>query len=454
MRRIMLLLAPLLLAAPARAAGDDHDKLLSWWVQLRPGGAEEARAVVDGPACPLIVSFKGAEERTDAPMTMRAAASADFPMVCSGPVPADAHWSFIAMDKVQGDGFQFELRHAEASAALIRIDPTYMLPGLRPDPQRILVLGDTGCRLKDSLVQACNDPKQWPFAGLAAAAAKLRPDLVIHVGDYLYRETPCPDGNAGCAGSPSGDNWASWSADFFAPGAPLLHAAPWVIVRGNHEDCARSAPGFMRVLGPEPYDGSCPTHLKTYDVPLQGLNLRVMDNADAPDTSVDPSVVPEYAADFAALANAPTPTWLVMHRPIWAAIKGPLGIPVGGNQTMIAALAGKPIPPPVSLMLAGHIHAFETLNYKDSAPPTLLAGNGGDLLDDPPSDLKGTIFQRGDVSVKDGLSVPGFGFLLMTRHGTDWEIDLFDAAGTFERRCMLAGGRIDCPAPPAEKKDG
>jgi hypothetical protein len=451
MRRIMLVLS-LLVVAPARA---DDNKLLSWWVQLQPGGVPELRAVVSGSACPLVVAFQDYEAklRTDTPMKMRAPASADFPMVCAGPVPGGVNTAWIAMSAGEGDGYQVAMEHVARSAALVAYDHTNQIPLLRRDPERILVLGDTGCRLKGSVVQACNDPAQWPFAGLAAAAAKLRPDLVIHVGDYLYRETPCPAGNTGCAGSPSGDNWASWDADFFAPGAKLLQAAPWVIVRGNHEDCARSAPGFMRILGPQPFDGSCPTHLATYDVPLDGLNLRVVDNADAPDTSVDPSVVPEYAAEFDALAAAPSPTWLVMHRPIWAAIKGPLGIPVGGNQTMIAALAGKPVAAPVSLVLAGHIHAFEVLNYKEGSPPTLLAGNGGDLLDDPPADLAGTIFQRGDVSVKDGLSVPGFGFLLMTRASSGWDIALFDAAGVFKRKCSFAAGRIDCPQSEV-RKDG
>ena len=35
-------------------------------------------------------------------------------------------------------------------------------------------------------------------------AAAQKPDLVIHVGDYYYRETPCPAGEAKCAGSPFG----------------------------------------------------------------------------------------------------------------------------------------------------------------------------------------------------------------------------------------------------------
>ncbi len=121
-------------------------------------------------------------------------------------------------------------------------------------PQRILVLGDTGCRIKGASLQACNDPAQWPFPQLAAAAASLKPDLVIHVGDYLYRESACPAGNQGCAGSPWGDNWTTWQADFFTPAAPLLAAAPIVLARGNHEDCKRAGPGWTRLQGPAAFD--------------------------------------------------------------------------------------------------------------------------------------------------------------------------------------------------------
>ena len=83
------------------------------------------------------------------------------------------------------------------------------LPVPVANPQRILVVGDTGCRIKGASLQACNDPMQWPFLAVSQAAAGLKPDLIIHVGDYLYRESPCPAGNAGCAGSPWGDNWVT-----------------------------------------------------------------------------------------------------------------------------------------------------------------------------------------------------------------------------------------------------
>ncbi len=92
------------------------------------------------------------------------------------------------------------------------------LPLARSNPQRIVILGDSGCRLEDGrAAQACNDPNAWPFSKIAAAAAAARPDLVIHVGDYQYREAACPPGNTGCAGSLWGYGWDAWKADFFQP---------------------------------------------------------------------------------------------------------------------------------------------------------------------------------------------------------------------------------------------
>src|SRR6516225_3584844 len=85
------------------------------------------------------------------------------------------------------------------------------LPLLQPTLGSIAVLGDSGCRLRavkvdptdtdwdDGKFQNCNTDTQWPLSVLAKSAAAARPDLVIHVGDYLYRESPCPKNAHGCA---------------------------------------------------------------------------------------------------------------------------------------------------------------------------------------------------------------------------------------------------------------
>ncbi|GAA0525170.1 hypothetical protein FHS83_001903 [Rhizomicrobium palustre] len=411
-------------------AGLGAAALKASWTQYGPGGILEARAVVEGETCPTLT-----QDLELAPMQPRAAKSKDFALVCTAQISARTRQAALVF---AGD--------AQKGGKIV---VPLALPA--SEPQRILVLGDTGCRIKGSTVQDCSDPAAWPFPQLSAAAARLRPDLVIHVGDFLYRESPCPVDFKGCQGTPYGDNWPTWDVDFFAPAAPLMTAAPWVILRGNHEDCARAGAGFLRLLGPTAYDPvvPCTDHLSPYAVPLKGLNLVVSDNANAPETSLNDKLVATYSAEFAALAKEPSPSWWLMHRPIWGLITGPLGIPAGGNLNLMASVGEEGVPAPVALMLAGHIHTFEAINYQGKhVPPQIVAGHGGDLLDPTPANLKGAVFQGSyGVSVKDGISIGGFGFLLMTKMGDSWTIDVYDAQGRPERQCRFAKGRVDCPVP-------
>lgn len=430
------LLTPLLVSAAAAQAPAGWYATQSAWVQMVPGGAE-VRAVANGH-CPIAhFDSNNGPFSSIVPMEQRAPAGNNFPVLCSLPIPVNAK------------GINVDL-----SGTGNTLGENLQLPV--PDPQRILVLGDTGCRIKGTYVQACNDPTAWPFAGLAKAAAALKPDLVIHLGDYLYRESPCPEGNNGCAGSPYGDNWETWAADFFAPAAPLLAAAPWIFVRGNHEDCSRGGAGYLRILGPAAYDpsASCADHLAPYVVTAGDQTIAVMDNASASDTSVDAKSVEVYRGDFEALkamANSGQGRrlWLAAHRPVWAAIRGPLGIPIGGNATLIAASGDLSAFAGLSLMLSGHIHTFEAINYIAKVPPQIVAGHGGDNLDPTPANLRGAIFQGlSGVRVKDGLSVGGFGFLMLTRDAgsNSWTIQLYDSNGSPQRQCRFAKGRVSCPS--------
>jgi hypothetical protein len=395
------------------------------WVQATDGGYE-ARMVTAAAVCPALHTDKG-----DVAMTVRAAADANFALTCSAPIPAGAKTAAIG-----GTALPVPVAH----------------------PQRILVLGDTGCRIKGATLQACNDPAQWPFPQVAAAAASLKPDLVIHVGDYLYRESACPPGNQGCAGSPWGDNWTTWKADFFDPAAPLLAAAPIVLARGNHEGCKRAGPGWTRLQGPGAFDGTCKVHQPLYTVDLGGLTLAVLDDAVSDEPALDRDVAKVYADEIDGLAKLSAPVWFVHHRPTWAAISGPLGIPIGGNMTLIEAsriaMAERlpPMPHSVELMLSGHIHTFESINFNQDVPPQIVAGNGGDNLDVTPLNLRGSQFMgHSGITVADGLSVGGFGFLVMTKAPDGWTIDLYDPAARPKGQCHFTApqkakrGRLDCP---------
>ena len=397
-------------SVPARS-----EQLLARWVQMAPSGAAEARVVVQGATCPM-----AAVDGTKIAMHVRAAPDDKFPvLLCAITLPVAAqHFSVDGQD----------------------------LPLPKPAPTRILVLGDTGCRIKGKTVQPCNDPAEWPFPQVAAQAAKLKPDLVIHVGDYLYRESRCPADDQRCAGSPWGDNWTTWAADFFTPAKPLLEAAPWVIVRGNHEECVRAGAGFLRLLGPLAFAAGapCTEHVAPYAVPLGAVNLIVMDNASAVDRGPSEELVKTYQADFAALPKlASKPTWLAMHHPIWGVARLQLGIVAGGNTTLMDAEGTTGIPPDVDLLLAGHIHTFEAINYEKGLPSQLIVGEGGDILDSAPPDLSGLTV--GTAKIADGLSLPGYGFLLLTHVGDHWSVDVFDATGTRERSCTIAARHVDCP---------
>ena len=431
MKRYIILALAALLAPAAQAQtnapivpGAVHDAA---WVQYAAHGLE-FRVVLPTPGatvCPT-ANLDGQDTR----LAVRAAGTNDFGLVCSLAIPKGTK-------SLKWEGAEVRLPAA--------------------DPKTILVLGDTGCRIKGTFVQACNDPKAWPFTGLAKAAAALKPDLIVHLGDYLYRESPCPPAFAGCAGSPYGDNWASWDADFFTPGATLLAAAPWIIIRGNHEDCARAGNGFIRYLGPTAFDPATPCidHLDPYAVAAGSQTIAVTDTAIGSDTAVDDKVVALFQKDFEALKAMAAPghqLWLTSHRPIWAAITGPAGIPIGGSINLIQASGNRSALAAVSLMLSGHIHSFEAINYTvlrgAGVPPQIVAGNGGDNLDVTPVDLKHAVFQGSSgVNVKDGLSVGGFGFMTMTRAANGWSIQLYDSAGVAGLKCALAAGRLSC-APP------
>ena len=228
-------------------------------------------------------------------------------------------------------------------------------------------------------------------------------------------------------------------------------------MRGNHETCDRAGPGYLRLIGPLPFSVACTGHLSPYRIPLGDFSLMVMDDADAYDTHVDPAHVPVYQAELAdAVSPSATPVWLTMHRPIWAATTGPLNMPIGGNAQIIAAAEKTMLGKPVTLLLSGHLHAFEAINYSRGGvdgmpPPQIVAGNGGDNLVITPANLKGAVFQgHSGVTVKDGLSVGGFGFLLLTHGHGGWTIDIYDSAGVAEGQCLFtfASDRLDCPKLP------
>ncbi len=415
--------------SPAFAEGQASPPLA--WIQLVQGGAQ-IRAVVQGLRCPVAVI-----DGVSTPLKLREVFDAAFPSVCQVDLPKSAR--------------RVELGGQALTAPV-------------PVPRRIVVFGDSGCRLQGAKIQACNDPRAWPFAAVARRAAARKPDLVIHVGDYYYRETPCPIGDGACAGSPHGDTWDAWNADFFDPSKPLLRAAPWIFVRGNHELCNRGGPGWFRLLDAATRPKTCPDAVSDpMTIELGGLNLYVLDSADAEDRETPPGAVAAFGAQLDRLAPllAKSPGWIVTHRPVWGLAPilrfGPIGpIDVSINLTEQAAVRGRDLGA-VQMVLSGHIHHFASFDFGPSHPAQLIVGTGGDIGEaaDTPK------IQRQPVQIDhapaDWLSFDRFGYLVLDRHDSaepgappDWTGTFYDADDRPVVDCRLHGRALRC-APSKEK---
>jgi hypothetical protein len=411
------------------------------WLELGPDGERIVRAITSEASCPTLEV-----DGRQVAMQVRAAPSPPaFPVLtCESVIAADA------TDAAVG-GAALPLPHATV--------------------QRLAVIGDTGCRIETGhTIQACNDPTAWPFAGLAHAVAELvswftgepvrpslgdlahavaalDPDLIVHVGDYLYRESPCPDGDAGCAGSPYGYNWATIEADFFQPAEPLLRAAPLVLTRGNHESCNRAGPVWFRFFDPRPYEPACVDYTEPYAVEVGGLTFLMFDSSNASDTSVDPAQVAIYRQELATMATLAGPrSFVVTHRPFWAIGNGAkMGAPeqlFEDNPTLQAA-SGNELPAGVEAVLSGHIHFFQLLSFVEPRVPQVVVGNSGTELD-PAVTTPLAGLEIAGATVASGATLDQFGFATMEPQDDGWAFTLRDMSGDVLRQCTIAGLQTSC----------
>ncbi len=195
----------------------------------------------------------------------------------------------------------------EAAAVMVG-DRRLDLPAVTAaTPRRVLLMGDSGCRGDlPHKPQPCTGDgftKVWPFGVIAEDEKRLAADLIVHVGDYNYRNTrremelsprvtgygrritvkvydtgdlddedepevPIGPGywSQNMQGSLMPDVWSAWRDDFFVPASRLMKTAPWLLVRGNHELCSRAGPGWFYLLdagspllGGDRRQASCPS---------------------------------------------------------------------------------------------------------------------------------------------------------------------------------------------------
>jgi len=413
LRMLLILCFPIFILGLITCDNSKIKGIISSWVQVGPNGITIARVITQRDNCPEI-RLNGVSVQ----MEVRHSPDGDFPvLVCEIIIPQG---TIIA--SVEGRVLKLPVEN----------------------PKRLVVIADTGCRLQTSFVpQSCNDPRAWPFKLIAKTAASFNPDLVVHVGDYYYREDPCPPGDMGCEGSPFGDNYASWDADFFSPANKLLRAAPWVFTRGNHEVCSQGGKGWFTFLDPNPPIEDCQEFTPPYVIDIGSVNLLMLDSSAAEDNSAPQDLVGVYAKQINTLENVSGDNaWFITHHPFWG-IGEDSGELYFINDTLQAA-SGNMLTGGINLVLSAHIHLFEMLTFEGSRQPQFIIGLSGTELN-PPVTVPLAGVNIGGATVAEGFVLNNqFGFALMELHGDVWHVSIRGVVGEELLTCEIDGDLATC----------
>lgn len=435
-------------------------KMQTAWVVIGENGQAIARAITTDTTCPALV-----QDGKAASMSIRAAADT-LPLRKTASKPEDSKPSTFPVLTCEA-----ALLASTKTASIAGRD----LPIPKPVAQKIIVIGDTGCRLKvaDNYFQSCNDSEKWAFREMVETAARFKPDLVVHVGDYHYRENACPEGNKECAGSPWGYGWDTWHADFFTPAYALLKVAPWVVVRGNHETCVRAGQGWWRLMDPRPLNigRDCVDegndmrgdYSDPYAVPLgrvgsEQAQLIIFDSAKVPikpmaKTDAAYQLYMEQFKTVNALAESADFNIFIDHHPILAFAAerkkdGPLNIFPGNlamQDIMQTLNTTRLFPSRVQATLAGHVHLFQALTFSTDHPVQFVAGNGGSSLDTPlPIPLAANSTPYTEARLDFFSNSNEVGFMTMEREQQSWKIQAWNKRGKLITECRTQGKKTEC----------
>jgi hypothetical protein len=460
--------------AGSAGAGGGTTTVESSWVEIGANSQASARVITSSATCPSITVDGAAHAMTvrAAPVTLPLRTTSTDTTLSAAQTSGNSKPSVFASTTCE-----FDLPAGAAAASVGGV----ALPVPKSVVNRVVIIGDTGCRISiGNVYQACSDPTQWPFSVIAAATAAMKPDLVLHVGDYEYRDNPCPAGNTACAGQPWGYGSDAWAADFFTPAAPLLAAAPWVMVRGNHEVCNRAGQGWYRYLDENPFDSS---DVKTCDDPTNDsvgnfndpwgvsfgdTQIIAFDSSGVSKTAYSPATFQPYTAELAGAASLSSSSLLnifAVHHPVlgYTAANPPtLGSP-GLQSVMNAAFPGNYYPPNTAIAIHGHVHDFQAFDFSSNHPATFVAGNGGDNLDSalPATFNPNTDLPAPNTVVNAFAYSQEFGFMVMDRVGAvgdkNWKFTSYRTDGSVIAVCSMVaasacsgvcdstpGSRISC----------
>ena len=444
------------------------------YVLYTPGGIPQARAIVEpSDKCPELKALTAEGEgllKESGNVSLRAVGDPEMPhrfpvKVCEVQLPREVPINTLVFSRV--------------------------LPRISAKPTKTLLVGDTGLRVKAKNDGTCLHPgpeklygikqckaeniipfnaslvsgsfqniSDWPLKTQMDAAAQEEPDLVLHVGDYFYRQGPCPQ-NKPCTSINNvsfphlpgawGDNWEGWYADFFAPSLSLLAQAPWIVLRGNHERCDRGGAGYFLFLDPRSYPkvpggDFCVDYTEPYVVPFAKEQFLIMDTAMVDDVDVDdvcPSGVTDQMQIFPSnrledpdqdmtkeeilqqvelyrekfnqvekMKKSSLANFFVSHHPIFG-FKCNKGRYESAEWTLQQALGNSTLDG-VAATIHGHVHWFQATELR-GLPKHFIVGNGGTMLRSYDGMVRGAtgmdlVLPGKTVKITDAFSKSVFGY--------------------------------------------
>jgi len=192
-----------------------------------------------------------------------------------------------------------------------------------------------------------------------------------------------------------------------------------------------------------------------YAVPLgTGWRALVFDSASAGNAPIAPdgALFRTYREQMERLLSASeSSAWFLSHHPPLAFAANPSRplSPYPGNATLLSVLRSVNgeayFPPHVKLLVAGHNHVFEAVSFASGHPPQLVAGHGGDTLDEPlPSPFPPDLAPAPGTVLAGLVASQRFGYLVADRDGDAWSVRAYDIDGATLATCALDGRDMRC----------
>jgi hypothetical protein len=325
--------------------------------------------------------------------------------------------------------------------------------------EKVVVLGDTGCRLSykngKGTLQNCNDEKEWPFQQIMNSIEKEKADLVVHLGDYHYREVCQGDEKCQSFQDTLGYGYKAWAADFLNPSSAVLGKTPYVFLRGNHEDCNRAHEGYFKMLSPEGEDKCVeaqPTRYTNFgNLLVVNYDNSALENGPADEKSAGYILMKNnYKKLIEELNSRPEQdVWLFVHKPFWGLSPRMANMagkseavdkkPEISNPNMQKFFAELPLPKKVKMIFSGHIHAVQLATGLH--PTQMIIGESGTSLDYFDNETRKFIPEGYRVFPSD------YGYVLMSKDANGkWTASIKSTQGETDFICQLNEPGVPCLA--------